>query len=83
MKPIIGINIAIWNGFLLPWFCKWVATAPVIGGKAAPPEMAATMREPPILVWRPRPRRVKIVAKQADSQQRTRQRRAMEASPWD
>jgi len=35
MNPIIGIDIAIWNGFLLPVFCKWVATAPVIGGKAA------------------------------------------------
>lgn len=42
-------------------------TAPIIGGKTMPPEMAATSIEPPSLVWRPRPRsaRVKMVAKQS------------------
>jgi hypothetical protein len=43
-----------------------VVTAPVMGGKAAPPEMAATSILPPRLVWFPRPRsaRVKMVVKQ-------------------
>lgn len=58
-------------------------TAPVMGGKTMPPEMAATSKEPPTFVWRPRPRRprVKMVAKQADSKHRTRISMAMDEVP--
>lgn len=54
-----------------------------MGGKTHPPEMAATRKEPPRLVCRPRERRarVKIVAKQQDSKQKTRMRSAMDVVP--
>ena len=52
---------------------RLTTTAPIIGGKTMPPEMAATRKEPPRLVWRPKPRRasVKMVAKQSFSSQST------------
>lgn len=35
-------------------------TGNLLGGMAAPPEMAATSILPPCLVWRPRPRRARV-----------------------
>lgn len=62
----------------------YVATAPVIGGNAVPPGIAATIKLPPIFVCLPKPLNlnVKIVAKQALSQHKTRQKRAIEPLPW-
>lgn len=76
MKPMIGIAMAVWAPFLS-------TTAPIMGGKTIPPEMAATRRAPPSFVCLPRPRRpnVKIVAKHADSKHKTVISMAIETFP--
>ena len=55
------------------WALCAVTTAPIIGGNTIPPEIAATKKDPPLLVCLPSPLRpnVKIVAKQHDSKTNT------------
>ena len=55
----------------------------VIGGKTIPPEIPATRKEPPLLVWRPSPNNtsVNMVAKQQLSKQKTKISRAILVVP--
>jgi len=63
-----------------------IFTAPVMGGKTAPPDIAAMRKDPHNLMWGPKPRRgtVKIATKYADSKQRARIRawRWKQSSSW-
>lgn len=74
--PIIGIAIAVCASLAL-------TTAPIMGGKTMPPEIAATSNDPPILVCLPNPLSpsVNMVAKQQDSKHKTSINIAIDVAP--